>query len=403
MRLSLLCIVCCVFNLSAQEDDTPKTINDFNFESTTNPAFSILEETPTAINTPENLKSLALYVSNGFANGNIALETNPYWLLSNKKDKSYKDYRGISTNKKSEYRIDPFKSLQTNTSFSLGYIQKKFEGFEEAKKTLAIGLRTTLFEYYGKERTTTLLDVINIVDKAYTNEALTKFDKYIRGFNETTPNRKKCEDFIENGNIPKNYSDAAVKFLEKYEQYKTNYIDADALVKAYFTETSKKVLDFYFNPKNIKPLIRLDGAVAYSLLFKENEINSSTANRVGSWLTLDVAFQFNDKNYLHLYGIGRYIDNGFNVDETLNYFNENFWDVGGKLELELNNFKLAYEYLERSGNDEQFRSVGNITYQINPKISITGGFGKDFPVKDNLITIIGINWGLDLGEGAFTN
>ncbi|TGV03757.1 hypothetical protein [Flavivirga rizhaonensis] len=402
MRLPLLFILFCVVNLSAQEDEKTKSINDFNFESTTNPAFSILEETPTVINTPENLKSLALYVSNGFSDGNIALETNPYWLITNTKDKSYKDYRGIKKNKNSEYIIDPFKSIQTNTSFSLGYISKKFQGFEDDKKTIAIGIRTTLLELYGKKRTKKVLNVINVVDKEYSNEAITKFDKYIRGFSLTTPDRKKSQDYVDNKVIPQAYTDAAVKFLQRFTEYASVYTDGASLVKDYFEETSKKVLDFYFNPKNIKPLIRLDGALAYSLLFKENEINANTASRVGSWLTLDVALKFNDKNYFHVYGITRYIDNGFNIDATQNYFDTSFWDVGGKLELELNKFKLSYEYLNRDGDGDQYRSVGNIVYQINKKISIIGGFGKDFPEDDNLITILGINWGLDLGESPFT-
>ena len=55
----------------------------------------------------------------------------------------------------------------------------------------------------------------------------------------------------------------------------------------------------------------------------------------------------------------------------------------------------------RSIDSDQFRSVGNITYQVNNNISVTGGFGKDFPSDNNLVTILGINWGLDLGEDSF--
>lgn len=35
-------------------------------------------------------------------------------------------------------------------------------------------------------------------------------------------------------------------------------------------------------------------------------------------------------------------------------------------------------------------------------MSITGGFGKDFPEDDNLVTILGINWGLDLSKKSFS-
>lgn len=404
MRLTLVFILFCVVNISAQEEDKAKPINDFNFESTTNPAFTILEESPTAINTPNNLRSLALYVSNGYSNGNIAFESNPYWLINNTKDKSYKDYRGIKKNKNGDYVIDPFKAIQTNTSFSLGYINKKFRGFEDDKKTFAIGIRTTLLQLYGKKRTEKILEIVKVAPKPYSNDAINKFDKRIKGLSTiSVPNKDILQDYVNNKTIPQEYTLAAVKFLQRFPEHTSQYDNGDTLVKAYFDEISKRVLDFYFNPKNIKPLIRLDGAVAYSILFKENEFNTNTAKRVGGWITLDLALPFNDKNYFHLYAISRYIDNGFNVDTSQKYFGTSFWDIGGKIELEINRVKLSYEYLQRDGDDEQYRSVGNFTYQINKKMSFTGGFGKDFPIgEDDLVTILGINWSLDSGESNFS-
>ena len=70
--------------------------------------------------------------------------------------------------------------------------------------------------------------------------------------------------------------------------------------------------------------------------------------------------------------------------------------------MEINKLKFSYEYLERDGDNKQFRSVGNITYQFSEDITINGGFGKDFPADNNLITLLGINWGLDLGEKSFS-
>ena len=66
--------------------------------------------------------------------------------------------------------------------------------------------------------------------------------------------------------------------------------------------------------------------------------------------------------------------------------------------MDLNKFKLSYEYLRRSGDGEKFRSVGNLTFQLTTGMSITGGFGKDFPVDNNLVTLLGINWGLNLAK-----
>lgn len=385
--------------VNAQEENEP-SVNDFNFESTTNPAFTIIEESPTAINTPDNLKSLALYVSNGFSNGNIALETNPYWLIPNTKDKSYEDYRGIKTNRKGKKIINPFKAIQTNTSFSVAYTNKEFQGFEDEKKVAAIGLRTTLVQLFSRKQTDNIINILSDTDQPYSDDALNKYNGTLV-FSDAIVTREMADEYVANKTIPQNYIDVANTVLTQNPDYKTMYADGKSLATAYFNDITQRLVKFYYNPKNIKPILRIDGAVAYSLLFKENEFNSDTAKRLGGWITLDLALPFNDKNYFHLYAISRYIDNGFNIDAEQNYFDTSFWDIGGKLELELGKFDLSYEYLQRDGDDEQYRSVGNITYQINKKMSLTGGFGKDFPVgENNLVTILGVNWALDSGASS---
>ncbi len=386
--------------IDAQQEQP--SVNDFNFESTTTPAFTIIEEAPTAINTPDNIKSLALYISNGFSNGNITVETNPYWLIPNTKDKSYRDYRGIKQNKKGEYVIDPFKAIQTNTSFSLAYTSKEFEGFEEEKKVGAIGVRTTLFQLFSGKQTKKIVNILNTTADPYSNEALDKYNGTLV-FSSLIVSREMADEYVINGTIPQNFIDTADTFLNSNTDYKSTYADGKSLAKAYFDEITDRIVKFYYNPKNIKPIFRIDGAIAYSILFKENDFNTNTAKRLGGWLTADLALAFNDRNYFHLYAIARYIDNGFNLDSQQNYFNTNFWDIGGKLELELGKFNLSYEYLQRDGDDDLYRSVGNITYQIKKDVSITGGFGRDFPVTDNLVTILGINWGLDLGDDSPLN
>ena len=394
--------------VTSQNNQESKSINDFNFESTTNPAFSLLEETPTQINTPENIKALGLYLSNGFSNSNIALEINPYWFLDHK-DKSYESYRGIKKKSKDNIRIDPLNSIRTNSSISLGFIEKKYESIESEKKVIAFGFRTTLFEYYGPKRTKDLIKVVNKLDDGYSNEILEKFNYYLGSYSTKgappylgVPDDIVCKAYINNKTIPSAYINAAQQFFVSYPQYLSVYSNSNDLAKDYFEETSDKVVSFVFNPKKIKPLIRVDGAIAYSVLFKENEFNASTANRFGSWFTADIALMFDEKNYAHIFGISRYVDDGFNINSEGMYFEEDFWDIGGKLELELNKLKVSYEYLRRTNASDKFRSVGNISYQLTEKINIIGGFGKDFQDEDNLVTILGINWGLDLGEGIFS-
>ena len=400
-KLVLYLFVLGAFQMWAQ-DEKEVSIGDFNFESTTNSAFLLLGETPTAISTPNNLKSLALYLSNGFSNSNIALEINPYWLFWSDKDTSYEDYRGIKKRGDKEI-IQSGKKFETNSSISIAYLDKKFEGLPESRKVFAIGGRFTFYEYYGPDRTDEVVNVVKAVSSPYSNRVLNQFNGYL-GLDEAgllTPDPGDCETFQASGTIPEGYRAVASRFFALYPKVAKTYKSEEDLLKDYFDQSCGVASDFVFNQENIKPIFRLDGALGYSYLFKENDVNASTANRFASWLTADVAFKFNDARYIHILAIGKYVDDGFQRNEQGLFFTENFWDYGAKIEMELDRFSFSYEYLERSGDGAQFRSVGNITYQINKTMSITGGFGKDFPLGDNLISLIGVNWGLNAGEKPF--
>lgn len=398
---------------SQEQDEKKISINDFNFKSITNPAFILLDETPTAIETPDNLKSLSIYLSKGYSEGNIALEVNPYWAFNwfgADDDNSYEAYRGMKHNIDGTSYVAPTKALTRNLTFSLGYVDKQFEGFEEKKKTIALGARTTFLEVYGKKRVEKLNNLIKKIEGGPKKEVFAKFSDYFVRADLQREDVNICDSL---DSKKKAYEDVAEKFLVANQEYASKY-DKTSLVKAYFESVCPYMKAFFNNPTEIKPVFRLDGAIGYSILLKENNIETSTANRFGAWLTADFAFDISKKenvksddkntnNYLHILAIGKRVSDGFNIDENQNYFNTNFWDYGAKVELELYKLKFSYEYLEREGKGNQYRSVGNITYQINKKMSITGGFGKDFPEDNNLITILGINWGLDLGEKSFTN
>ncbi|KJD36824.1 hypothetical protein PW52_04110 [Tamlana sedimentorum] len=383
-----------------QSKQAQTSISDFNFESTTNPAFTLVDETPTAINSPENIKSLAVYAYNGFSNGNIALESNPYWIIPNKKDRSYYDYRGIKLNNKGAYYINPFNGIKTNSSFSFGYITKQFDGYAEEKKVASVGVRTALFQFYNQNKTKGLVDILERTRAPYSNEALQKFNGTLVFLNLIVT-KFDAEEYIINNKIPQNFIDAANNFLANNSEFNSSYPDGKSLANAYFKEIADRIVNFYYNPKDIKPFLRIDAALAYGMLFKDNNI-ASNVNRFSSWLTLDFAINLIKKenlrsknaNYLHVYCIAKYVDDGFIANQGV------FWDYGGKVELEFHKLKFAYEYLKRDGFGKQYRSVGNINYQVFKKVSLTGAFGKDFPEDNNLITLLGVNWDLDF-KGLF--
>lgn len=407
---NLILLTFILFNcLTIKAQEEKLSLNDFNFESVTNPAFMLLGETPTDVNTPDNLKALSLYLSNGFSNTNIALEINPYWMLDFEEQRSYRSYRGIKKNKKGEDYIDPFIGLKTNSSISLGYINKEFAGIEGERKTLAIGYRATILQFYNSDGLKKIKNVITRTQRGVKKRLNVLFQDYIdASIDDPDIGDKSCDKIDTDKALKDKYLLLAEGFLSResviaeLKQIGRENITKEEVVDEYIEEYCPIIKNFANNRKTIKPIFRLDGAIGYSLLFKGNEINSSTANRFGSWLTADVALRFNDNSYLNIYAIGKYIDDEFNINEDGEYLKENFWDIGGKLELELNKFKFSYEYLNRSGFDDQYRSVGNITFQINEKMSFTGGFGRDFPVDDNLVTVLGINWGLDMGEKSFS-
>ena len=160
----------------AQEETKKPSINDFDFESVSNPALLLLDETPSYINTPYNFRSLALYLSSGFSNSNVALELSPYWVVGNN-DTSYRDYRGIRV-KGDGLSINPFKALYRNLTFSAGYLAKQFDGFPDEKRTVSLGARTTFIEVYGKKRTAQVVDVLSAIESDMEDEALNAFIEF---------------------------------------------------------------------------------------------------------------------------------------------------------------------------------------------------------------------------------
>ncbi len=411
--LTLFLFGTCV--LWAQEN---ASINDFNFESVSNPAFVLLDETPSQIYTPNNIKSLALYLSNGFDNTNIAVEMNPYWYIDFDGKRSYRRFRGIRSGKDGEDRIDPFIGLKTDWSFSLGYINKTFATIDTARNVVGFGARTTIVQLYSKDRVQKVNDAIQVIKTGVEDKLNEEFESYYTNTYDVTRLGTGSCDGIRN-NTDKTLKDEFLQYAKEFIVLKDEDMgfDIPALLKSiglenitsedmlnrYLDERCPLVESFVNNPKNIKPNFRLDGAVGYSILFKENDINSSTANRFASWLTADVALGMSKDRYLHLLAIGKYIDDGFQLDANGMYTSTTFWNYGAKIELEIDKLKFSYEYLKRSGDgvDDLFRSVGNISYQLNSQFTLVGGFGKDFPEDDNLVSILGVAWGLNSGEQSF--
>lgn len=331
-------------------------LSEFTLSNTTSPAFVLVEETPTAIYTPENLKALVVHAMNNFGEG-LSVEVTPYFLIGqDRKDRTYQNYIGVMADDENVLRQNPFSGLKT-TSISFAYVDKAFSGLEEERKTYSIGVRTTILRFYNKQK--------------------------------VHDNTIGMATALSNITVPQDVLIQGPEAIQQY--YSDNQEDINALIEPF--------------QKVIKPLFRLDAASGYSTLFKENSISSGTASRFGTWLTAESSVILNEgsdaktNNYFNVLMTARYVEDGFNVNMEDSYATNYYRDFGGKVELEFGRLGFGYEYISRDGTISSERSVGNIRFTITKDISITGGFGKDFAVTDdNLITIFGINWGINTGN-----
>ncbi|WP_353777299.1 hypothetical protein [Winogradskyella sp. 3972H.M.0a.05] len=356
--------------------DAESSLGDFTLSNNSSPAFLLVEETPTSIYTPENLRALAIHALDNLGQS-ISIEFAPYFFIG-KENRTYYNYVGLKTEddsdfkadmKTSEIKQDIFSGALKTLSISGAYVDKEFAGIGDKRKTYSIGARTTLIRVYSngsKKR---------IVDNA------TSLAKLLADFELSDD----AFDRIENA-----ATDEEAQRILKEER--------KAFVKS--TDAQKKF------QKTEKPAFRLDGALGYSALFKNNNIDSGTANRFGSWLTAEASLILNagkdskTNDYFNLFFTARYVEDEFNLDTEGNFTTNYYRDFGVKGEFEFGRFAISYEYISRNGTIDSERSVGNVKFVINKDISIIGGFGKDFPENDNLITIFGLNLGLNMGDNT---
>lgn len=353
-------------NLTLIAQDEKANLSYLQLSNVTSPAFLILDETPTSVYTPENLRAFMIHSLQNLGE-NISIEVTPYFFLNNEGETYYK-FKGIEkeadknlsvVTSGSELKQNYFSGLGRNLTISAAFFNKEFDNIEGKHKTYSVGVRTTLFRYYNNERKASVY-----------NKAINRAVK-LSNIKQPTKIHLLTEEEI------KEY------YVKKYEE-----------VEAADPEFSK----------TIQPIFQIDGAIGHALLFKNTEINAATLQRTSAWLTLRSSFLMFDRigkenknNYLNIFAIGRYVKDGFSF--TNGKRNTLFYrDVGAKIELEIWRFALGYEYINRSGSENSYKSLGNLKFLLNKDITFTGGFGKDFMPNEKGITFIGINWGLNFGS-----
>ncbi|TDW47195.1 hypothetical protein EV144_105213 [Flavobacterium sp. 270] len=323
------------------------------------PAFTILDYSPTIINTPSTTQAFTVSLINNINSSkgfptDYALEFTPYWVLSQKK-RNLTDYV-IKENQKAYSK--PYKNL----SFSFAAIKK------DTLQNVSAGIRTNLLTVNRKER----------------QESVTKLIEKLERFKVLTD---------ENLPFGENPHESGTPEYNKWNLDKINKLSQLKEYKALTAEIYSKIdsLEYY------KPLFTADFGTAYNHFFDRNEFKSGKFGRYGAWLTLNTNLKLSksNKNYLNIYQYTRYLIDEMNYDTTaLAYVKEKNLDVGAKIELQFNDFAIAYEYINRTNQKDNYRSVGNLKYKINDQFTINGGFGKNFEKTDNLVTFLGISWGI---------
>lgn len=401
-----------------------------NMDIPTAPATTLLDQNITSIENPKTIKEFGVSVLNSFKdNGlpqNFAVEFNPYWIF--KKSKDIKGY----------FDAERHSAITHNSSVSFAFIKN------DSIQNASVGIRGNIFRVMGKKYN-------NIIE----HELPSKIDNFGKSRNEIFIQLSKQSE-KEKGEISKSCN-VDIKNIT-YSVFSEKYLNTKMLIQGSILEKkelepilskidslAKDEANFNFNKANIskaydelkkaigyitydinkvetttldefqkyiddlsetQPIFSIDFASAYNHFFDKNTFSSGKFGRFGAWITMNYSITLNEKsdkekkkNYLKLFLLNRYIVDHMQYNKALNTYEKNtFYDVGAKVGLEFNKLSFAYEYVKRLGDNEDYRSIGSIMYKINKNVSLVGGFGKNFEEKNNLITTLGLRWGLNFNN-----
>ena len=377
MKLKLSILALFAASVMWSQDTGTTQISLDNLEVPDNPAFILLDKAPATISRPNSTRALGLtllqdIVSSGTLD-NIAFEVTPFWMIKNENNSALKFY-GVDKNKNQNV----FSKLKL-ASVSMAYIKG-----DDSIINMALGVRTTIFEVKRKEDINDYFTAYSKIEKSlFQDQDL--FEEY----DKISPEPEEDD-----------YTTQAlyVTALQAYRVARETYVEKRKkdlnLDKDEAGNTMQEII-------NRKPAIAVDLAVAYNHRFLQSEFDSNGFGRFGIWSTTAVSL-FLDKSkdnydYVNIFGFVRYLKEENNAILTGAAVNEQFnaFDIGLKAELEFEKLSVAYEYINRSGDLEGYRSVGSIRYQVLGDIFISGSFGNNFEEQNDVIALFGIQWGVN--------
>jgi hypothetical protein len=365
LKVVLALLFCSLFALGQQSD----SISLKDLEIPTSPGFILLDKTPTTIERPGSGKALMLSVLNAVneSNGlpqNYAVDFTPFWFFKHKDMTAYK-FAGYNPDANKQM---PFANLK-KVAVSFAIVNTPDVATSKPLTSVSIGMRT---------------NIISIRTRADIND--------LRAANDSLVSRIKDKQ----DRLIKYIGDVTLSFTNPtlYDQkVREFYAAEDASHQAEKNEIAAIL--------KRKALFAIDGAAGYNSFYPGNTFADAQFGRMGAWITMSLSQALNktsgDRNYFNIYALGRFLSDGTSL-EAGKYVTHNFIDAGGKAELEFRKLSVGYEYIYRMDDKTNtFRSNGQIKYRISDQLLLTGAFGKNFGDNDNLISMLGINWGISSG------
>lgn len=367
------------------------------------PSVMLLGLASSDLETPKSKKAFMTSIVNSFSENEglpnaYAVELTPTHLFPLTEMDALK-YAGIKSIKKAdntyEYKNNIFSEAK-NVSVSFAFLRNyKIEDLDTENPSVSFSLRTTVFKVRNKKNIDAIAASNNNISKELTDIQ--------REFEQS----QKFKDIIMSNASP---SEKEEKLAKAQDEFVTDYYKTE-------TEKYKKYLDE-------KPAFQLDAASAYSTFFLDNQFKNNQFGKLGFWMTMSsgINLERNPKKRkeqdkekskvtikeisatesskiekrLNFYAVARYMQDKTVYDAASGFSKTNNYDFGGKIELVYNKFSIGYEFIYRSSDlDNTYRSNGIINYKVSDSVYINAAFGKNYGDKDNLISFLGLNWGLD--------
>ncbi|EFK36549.1 Uncharacterised protein [Chryseobacterium gleum] len=390
--------------LFAQSKEISAELNKLELSNA--PSVMLLGLASSDLETPKSKKAFMSSIVNSFSENDglpnaYAVELTPTHLFPLTEMDALK-YAGIKSIKKTdesyEYKNNIFSEAK-NVSVSFAFLRNyKIEDLETENPSVSFSLRTTVFKIRNKKNIEAITTSSNNISRELTDIQ--------SEFYQSQKYKDIVASNISNSEKEKKLAQALEGFVTDY--YKTK------------TENYKKYLDE-------KPAFQLDIASAYSTFFLDNQFKNNQFGKLGFWMTMSSGINLESKpkpkpdssenqnqkkskvkiretstepskieKRLNFYAVARYLQDRTIYNAASGFSRSNNYDFGGKIELVYNRFSIGYEFIYRSSDlDDTYRSNGIINYKVSDSVYINAAFGKNYGDKNNLITFLGLNWGLD--------